>query len=248
MSWGGDTFLPFLFEAGGSMWNGDRVAFDSPQSAAALRFYRSLMKSYSLTRSTNERGGLQPNVFFQQGTVAMLIDGSWEAPSISKGAPDLRFGVAPLPRGVRAMTVSGSCVWGIDRDTKYPDASWKLLKFLSSEWALKKYWQTLWVAPPSRWSSLRSPEFHEIKGIPGAVPSVDSADEFRDKCGWVSEVLENGWTTLQDSSPYKDRAMTYLNKAVDQVLIQNRDPAQALHEAAEDANADIVEAERSDRE
>lgn len=246
MGWNGANFRPFLYQAGGKVWDGDRVAFDSPEGVEALTYFRTLMKGYSLTRSTETRGGLGPDKLFQNGNVAMYIDGSWMTPSISKGAPNLRLGVCPLPRGAKAMSVSGSCVWGIDSNTKHPEEAWKLVKFLSSTWALKKYWQTLWVAPPARWSALRSPEFRQIRGIPGQVPGVPSKSAFQDKCAWIPEVLEHGWTTLEYASPYTDRMMSRLDKAVDEVMVANEDPRKALAEAARDANRDIREAKQSD--
>ncbi len=247
MAWGAGMFRPFLYQAGGRFWDGDKAVFDSPEGAEALRYYRSLMKAYSLTRSNQGRGGLGPDKFFQTGNVAMYIDGSWMTPSISKGAPDLRFGVAPLPRGKQVLSVSGSCVWGIDKNSKHPDEAWKLLKFLSSEWALKKYWQTLWVAPPSRWSALRSREFGQIKGIEGQIPGVTTAGEFKDKCAWLPDVLERKATTLEYASPYTDRMMAHLGKAVDEVLIDNRDPMAALRDAAKATNKEIEDAKRSER-
>lgn len=144
------------------------------------------------------------------------------------------------------MSVSGSCVWGIDKDTKHPEEAWKLVKFLSSEWALKKYWQALWVAPPSRWSALRSAEFKDVKGIPGNVPGISSAAEFQDKCAWIPKVLERGWTTLEYASPYTDRMMTHLNEAVDKVLIERADPAAALKKAVEATNSQIEDSKRSE--
>ena len=247
MGWGAGTFRPFLYQAGGRFWDADRAVFDSPEGAEALRFYRSLMREYSLTRSNQGRGGLGPDKFFQTGRVAMYLDGSWMTPSITKGAPGLRFGVAPLPRGKKALSVSGSCVWGIDRNSKHPDAAWKLVKFLSSDWALKKYWQTLWVAPPSRWSALRSREFGQIKGIEGQIPGVATAEEFREKCAWLTDTLEHKATTLEYASPYTDRMMAHLGKAVDQVLIDNRDPLAALRDAARATNKEIADAKRSER-
>ena len=243
MGWNAATLRPFLYQAGGRFWDGDRAAFDSPEGARALAYLQSLMKSYTLVRSTEGRGGLGPDKFFQNGTVGMYLDGSWMTPSISKGAPRLRFGVAPLPRGEKTTSVSGSCVWGIDRDSKHPEEAWKLVKFLSGTWALKKYWQTLWVAPPARWSALRSPEFRRVEGMPGGAPPVATEAEFRDKCAWIPQVLEHGWTTLEYASPNTDRMMSHLNQAVDEVLLQRRDPAQALRKAAKDTN-DEIEAAR----
>lgn len=246
MAWGGDFFRAFLYQNGGRMWDGDRAAFDSPEAAQALAFYRSLMKTYTLTRSNEGRGGLGPDKFFATGRVAMYLDGSWMVPSVTKSAPNLRFGLAPLPRGREARTVSGSCAWAIDKDTKHPEEAWKLVKFLSGTWALKKYWQTLWVAPPARWTALRSPEFHQITGIEGGAPGVTSAAEFRDRCAWVPQVLENGWTTLEYANPYTDRMMVHFNEAVDKVLIERADPGAALKKAAKETDDEIDEAKRSE--
>jgi hypothetical protein len=52
-------------------------------------------------------------------------------------------------------------------------------------------------------------------------------------------VLENGWTTMKQLSPYSDRLGMHLNEAVDRVLLENADPAKALKEAAERANRQI---------
>lgn len=248
MAWGGPLFRPFMYQNGGHFWDGDRAAFATPETAEALAFYRSLMKTYSLTRSTEGRGGLGPDKFFTTGRVAMYIDGSWMVPSVSKSAPPgFRFGVAPLPKGKRALSVSGSCSWAIDRNSKHPDAAWKLVKFLSSDWALRKYWQTLWVAPPARWSSLRSPEFHQITGIPGGPPGIHDAKTFDDRCGWLPGVLERGDTTLEYANLYTDRMMVHFGEAVDKVLIENQDPLKALQQAAKDTDQEIADSKRSER-
>jgi multiple sugar transport system substrate-binding protein len=246
MAWGGDNFRPFMYQNGGQMWDGDKAVFDSPETAEALNFYRSLMKTYSLTRSDEGRGGLGADKFFGAGRVAMYVDGSWMVPSVTKNSPDIRFGVAPLPRGRRALSVSGNCSWAIDKDSKHPDQAWKLVKFLSSDWALKKYWQALWVAPPARWSALRSKEFHDITGIQGGAPGLPNPADWQDRCAWIGKVLENGWTTLEYANPYTDRMMVHYNEAVDKVLIQNEDPLKALRQAAEDANAEIKRSKDSE--
>lgn len=247
MAWNSFNFRPFMYAAGGKFWDGDRAVFDSPQTARALAYFKSLMRDYSLSQSNSTRGGLGPDKFFQAGRVAMYVDGSWMTPSIKKGAPKgFRFGVAPMPRDLKSLSTSGSCVWGISRTSKHPQEAWKLVKFLSSTEALKTYWSTLWVAPPARWSALRSPEFHNVHGIPGAVPGIESAAEFQEKCGWIPEVLEHRWTTLEYASPYTDRALMHLGEAVDKVLLKNADPLAALHQAAKDTNLQISQAKEAE--
>lgn len=248
MGWGGGLFCPFLLQAGGHFWNADQTqtVIDSPEAAEALRFYKSLMRNYTLTRSNSVRGGLGPDKFFEQGKVAMFIDGSWRTPSLKKNAPGLRFGVAPLPRGKRALSVSSSCFWAVSSQSKHPDAAWKLAKYLSSQAALTTYWQYLWVAPPARWSSLRSPEFHQVTGSPGKIPGLPTEAEWKEKCSWIPEVLEHGWTSVEVSGPYTSQMMMHLNEAVDKVLLENADPATVLREAARLTNDDIRKAREAE--
>ncbi|MFN3649798.1 MAG: ABC transporter substrate-binding protein [Armatimonadota bacterium] len=247
-AWGAATFRPFVYQAGGKFWSedGERSTLDSPEAAEALSFYRSLMQSYTLTRTNSQRGGLGPDKFFEAGKVAMYIDGSWRTPSLKKNAPRLRFGVAPVPRGKHASSVSTSCYWALSRDTKHPEAAWKLAKFLSSKEALEKYWQFLWVAPPARWSALRSPKFREVTGAEGKIPGIDTAEEFEEKCGWIPQVLEQGWTTVEFCNPYSDRMMLHLQEAVDRALLEKVDPAVALRTAAEKINTEIAKMKRSE--
>ncbi|RYG39553.1 sugar ABC transporter substrate-binding protein [bacterium] len=244
MGWGGGTFRPFVYQAGGRFWNEDGVttAIDSPEVAEALRYYKSLMRGdVALTRSNSLRGGLGPDKFFQTGRVAMFVDGSWLVPSIKKAAPDLRFGLAPLPRGAQASTISSSCHWSVSSQTRHPEAAWKLAKFLGNTEALKEYWQMLWVAPPARWSALRSEEFKNVKGAPGKIPGIDSQAEFAEKCGWIPQVLENGWTSIEFCNPYTNRLMLHLNEAVDKVLLENADPATVLKAAKVKVDKQIAE-------
>ncbi len=214
----------------------------NPEAEEALRFMKSLMQRFTLTQSTTTRGGLGPDKFFEQGRVAVYFDGSWRTPSLKKNAPDLDFGVAPLPRGRIASNASTSCYWALNSQTRHPDEAWKLAKFLSSQDALASYWQMLWVAPAARWSVLRSDEFRDVTGIPGRIPGL-TEEEWKEKCAWIPQILENGWTSVEENGPHADILRLHLGKAVDRVLLQNADPKQALQEAQDATNRQIMEME-----
>lgn len=248
MGWNDWGLRPLMYQAGGRYWSedGKRVVFDSPETAEALRFMKSLMKRYTITQSNTQRGGIGPDTFFKQCKVAMYFDGSWITASIKKEVPNLRFGVAPLPRGKISMSVSGSCFWGVSSKTRHPEEAWKLVKYLSSTEALVKYWQVLWVAPPARWSALRDARFRDVTGVEERIPGLPTQEEFNEKCGWIPQVLENGWTTLEMSNQYLDRASLHLREAVDRVLLENANPERALREAARKANKQIRQAEEAD--
>jgi ABC-type glycerol-3-phosphate transport system substrate-binding protein len=63
----------------------------------------------------------------------MAEDGSWALKNILSNAK-FRIGVAPLPAGpARRVTLATTDGFGIYRGTRYPQASWELMKFLVSK-------------------------------------------------------------------------------------------------------------------
>lgn len=240
-------WMPFYYQAGGQMWNADKTvpAFDNEKALASLAFLKSLSGDFMMSQSTSERGALGPYTFFQNGQAGMLIDGSWRTPQLKKDGKSLRFGVAPLPHGEKAMSISTSCYWGISAQTKHPEEAWKLAKFLSSKEALVRYWQTLWVAPPARWSSLRSPDFQRITGAGKESPALPDPAEFREKCAWIPSVLEKGHTTMEFIGPFTSQLNSKLDYALSSVLLQNAEPKAALKRAKRETLQQIEEAKKT---
>lgn len=246
-AWRALEWLPFYYQAGGRVWDAQKrvPAIDNATAVDSLVFFRGLKQGYMLTQATSERGGLGPHTFFQMGKAAMLIDGTWRAPQLKKSAPDLRFGVAPLPRDRRAMSISTSCFWAISANTRHPREAWKLAKFLSGTEQLVRYWQYLWVAPPARWSSLRSPGFREVTGAGPSNPGLSSSAEFAEKCAWIPRCLERRETTTEFIGPFTNQLLDRLNFAVEDVLLQSADPRAALRQAQREAETEIAEAEKT---
>jgi len=242
-AWNMFYYQPLVYQAGGHFWNADktRVEVSGPEGVEALRFMKSLMRRYTLTQSNSTRGGLGPDKFFEQGRLGMLIDGSWRAPSLKGNAPGLQFGAAPLPGHKTAITTGGSCFWAVSSQSRHPDAAWKLVKFLSSKEALRQYWQQLWVAPPARWSVLRSEDFRNVTGMPGSIPGLPRS-EWQEKCGWLQLCLEESRVTVESAGPYAEIMGLYVGKAVDRVLLEGADPVRELRQAQHQANARIGQA------
>lgn len=240
-------WFPFYYQAGGRVWNEDKTepAFNNELALKSLAYFKRLSGDFTMSQSTSERGGLGPFTFFQNGQAGMLIDGSWRTPQLKKDGKKLRFGVAPLPRGQEAMSISTSCYWGISAQTKHPEEAWKLAKFLSSKKALIRYWQTLWVAPPARWSAMRSPGFQQITGAGKHSPALPNPDEFNEKCAWIPAVLENNRTTMEYNGPFTQQLYQKLDYALNTILLQGADPKVALSKAERELKVQIREAEKS---
>ncbi|GGM27149.1 ABC transporter substrate-binding protein [Dactylosporangium sucinum] len=73
---------------------------------------------------------------FQKGQVAMAIDGEYRIAFAKDQAPDLQFGVAPMPTSTAerygAGYVTGNVV-GISRTAKNPEAAWELIRYLTTD-------------------------------------------------------------------------------------------------------------------
>jgi multiple sugar transport system substrate-binding protein len=73
---------------------------------------------------------------FQQGKVAMMIDGEWRIAFIKDQAPDLEFGTAPFPVPDDATDrygagyVTGN-IMGISKGSDNKEAAWALIKYLT---------------------------------------------------------------------------------------------------------------------
>ncbi len=105
----------------------------------ALLFYTNFAKtdkvwSESLPSST---------VAFARGDVAMMFAPSWRAHEVKAQNPNLNFGIAPLPKlGEDRVTWASYWAEGVSAQSKNKDASWKLIKYLSSAETMKKLYSS----------------------------------------------------------------------------------------------------------
>ncbi|MGD2058250.1 MAG: sugar ABC transporter substrate-binding protein [Anaerolineales bacterium] len=113
--------------------NSKRSWMARPESLAALGWIRDRIWEDHVMASKLDVQGLRTWDAFIDRRVAMVEEGSWALKEILERA-DFRIGVAPLPRGPkRRVTLATTDGYGIFADTRYPEASWELLKFLTGK-------------------------------------------------------------------------------------------------------------------
>jgi multiple sugar transport system substrate-binding protein len=104
-----------------------------PESMAALRWIRDRIWEDHVMASELDVRGLRTWDAFIDGRIAMVEEGSWALKEILEKA-DFRIGVAPLPKGpARRVTLATTDGFAIFAGTRYPEAAWELLKFLTGE-------------------------------------------------------------------------------------------------------------------
>lgn len=192
-------FMEFFFQAGGELWTDDGLTttIDSPPAVEALMFLAGLVRDGSWRPYFSQQGGLGPNDRFQNGQVAMYLDGSWMAPAfeLNAPAPGLDFAIAPPPVHKSSRNVGGSVLWGISSHAPRKDLGWRMVRWLVQEPQAAAYWDKLRVAPPANLAVVNSPAFRHTSGIedpgrPGRylVPPMPEAN-FPLRARWMVELM-----------------------------------------------------------
>ncbi len=154
------TYQFYVFHAsyGGKAYtdDGETALFDQRESTEALQYLHDLIYKYKCapTPSVGQQVGAQ---LFPANRLGMFINGPWAVYDYAQTAPDLNFGVAPLPyrEGYPRVNYAGGPAVGISVDSKHPDAAWKVIKFLVSPQFQKLPIQGL----PSRQSVVNAEDF-----------------------------------------------------------------------------------------
>ncbi|NOG54857.1 MAG: extracellular solute-binding protein [Planctomycetes bacterium] len=95
-------YFAFLKQAGGNMWDEAQTTtlINSEAGVEALTYLVSLVPPDAPMRSPDQAASAaSPVELFKTGHLAMLLDGSWQAPSIERDKPGLNFAIAPCHAG-----------------------------------------------------------------------------------------------------------------------------------------------------
>jgi multiple sugar transport system substrate-binding protein len=136
-----------------------------PAWARMLRWQRSLVDWYGHDNLVRFQAGAgdeySASNAFEQGKLAMNIDGEWRVAFVAAEHPKLQYGTAPLPVDDAHPELYGSSILngsiaGIPRNAQHKDEAWKLLEYLTtSDHALAQLANGLGNVPTTK-SSLHS--------------------------------------------------------------------------------------------
>lgn len=75
---------------------------------------------------------------FQNGRIAMAIDGEWRTAFIANGTPDLNYDTAPFPvpddsADTYGIGRVGGTIIGIPRGSAHPEEAWRLVSFMATD-------------------------------------------------------------------------------------------------------------------
>jgi multiple sugar transport system substrate-binding protein len=145
------NLAPWIWNAGGDFLAADykKSSLNTPETAEGLAYYISLVTKGYVARACLEKNTAQIENDFNNGTFAVIFDGSNELRGLTTspeqgGAADTyvakRFDIAPYPAGPKGKsTFVGGSNLAIFKGSKNKEAAWEVLKYLSSKEAQVEY-------------------------------------------------------------------------------------------------------------
>jgi multiple sugar transport system substrate-binding protein len=127
-------WLPFLWETGE-----DIPTIDSEGGHAALQLWVDLVANGHMSQGI--LGWTQGDVLgqFQNGLAAIMINGPWQIPVLTRDSPDLDWQVSVLPKQAQAASILGGENYSITVASENVDAAWDLLTWTQEPENLKTY-------------------------------------------------------------------------------------------------------------
>jgi multiple sugar transport system substrate-binding protein len=214
-------WLAFLFANNGSVLDASqkKSAFTTSAAIDALNFYSSMqLQDHSSVLPGSLDASWTGQVFGEQRT-AMVIEGGWLIPYLKESYPQVAYGIAPLPlspQNKRANLLFTNA-WSASATTRYPEASWELIRYLTGATAQANILRS-GLALPSLASLAQD---HTMQQLPAIKTLFDALP----------------YSTLDYYGPQDTFIHNRLDLAIQNVLLGKMDARDALTNAAAQIDA-----------
>jgi multiple sugar transport system substrate-binding protein len=144
------TFMPFVWQAGGSITGDDAKQFtlDSPAVVKALEYYKSFFAEGLSPDALLRPGELEQG--FVDGSFGAFFSGPWHMGLIKEqGGPGFadKWAVARMPKEAAGTSFVGGGNLAVFKDAKNRDAAWKFVQFLSKPETQVKWYEQIGDLP-----------------------------------------------------------------------------------------------------
>lgn len=213
-SW--QTFMPFAWQNGAELVEGDQFTFNTPPMQGALDFYASFFKE-KISPTDLAPGALETG--FIKGEIGAFVSGPWHMGILrDQGGAEIegKWAVAPMPTEEAGTSFTGGGDLVVFKDSESRDTAWKFVDFLT-----------------------QAPQQQKLYELVGSLPAVQSAWESGELAD--DPLLKSFGDQLQDakSAPAVatwEQVAAPLDDAIEQVSRGKSDAATALAAAEEKAN------------
>ena len=218
-SWGGHFVDP---------QDSTRSFMGRAEALSAFEWIRARMWDDRVMASALDVQDLETRHAFIQQRLAMVEDGSWALKDILEQAP-FRVGVTTFPAGTaRRATLATTDGFAIYAGTRYPDAAWELLKFLTSR-AYGRAMARAHLLQPARASLVGDWAAMVREQYPDKAISLD--------IGSFADGHLNGYSVTAEIFSRMDEARRLAQAAWDRIFTLGQDPVGTMRQVSKEIEA-----------
>lgn len=223
-------FWTLAWTNGGGFWDGQgSPTFDRPENLEALEWMKAIQDKYgvkAMSAFNSQASALQFSPFIA-GKAAMIVDVNNLYMDIKSYAPEMDFGVAPIPYTKQQASWSAGFSYEMtdNKDDKRAAAAWELLKYMTSPEVQKRIHQES-GSLVSNMKAAKDPEF--------------MADPI-----WASIVEQMDHSRFIEYIPASPAWHGDLDQVVQSVLNSGVEPKKALEEAQKSAETKLKNYEQT---
>ncbi|GAB3442280.1 sugar ABC transporter substrate-binding protein [Actinophytocola sediminis] len=146
------TVLPFVWQNGGDIHDGEQFVLDAPANVEALAYYESFYTAGLSTRDRLREGEIEPKLL--SGETASFVSGPWHIGLLNELGGEGKFELWPMPSGDSEVTsfIGGSNL-SVFKNAENRDGAWKFVSYLMRPEVQVKWYQTVKDLPsvPAAW-------------------------------------------------------------------------------------------------
>jgi multiple sugar transport system substrate-binding protein len=114
-----------------------RITLDSPEAIEGFQFRQDLIYKYKVMPSPSQMsaaGGVGSADLFVTGKAGLFLSGIWKTPYFRE-IKNFDWDIVMFPRGPKGLHrfPTGGSGYAITKQSKHPEAAWKLVRFLTSK-------------------------------------------------------------------------------------------------------------------
>lgn len=193
-----------------------KAAFDSKAGVDAATFYKSLVDSKLTEPGPTAYNREDVQNLFKQGRVSMVITAPFLRGQIAKEAPNLKYGIAPVPEASTQVTYGVTDSVVMFKNSKVKKAAWKFLDFLFTKDPRVEFTKNEGFLPVTK-AEAADPYFAND-------PQLQAFVKLLPKAKFAPNVV--GWEGVADA----------VTRAMQQIYLGKATPAAALKTASAEAN------------
>lgn len=213
-------WLDLLYLNGGTLFNNNlsKILLDSPQAMQAIQFAADLMQKYKVA-PVQTASAASPDYFGGQRVAMSWNAGPWLAPGYNQ-VQGLHWDVAQFPQAPGKpyrLPADNGAFYTISAKSQYPDAAYKLVRFMVTPTAQKLMAQALTTSPLLK-SVMYSKQYLNAPGMPKHGVLFAKENE-----SVVRVIFPNNWLDVQ----------TKLNSYLDQIYLGRATAKQTMPQATQ---------------